>query len=164
MQIHSQIFPQTVYCRGSQFGKEECARRVSPDLSPFIIASCPGLCFWGTGGCAGAPGAPDLSPFRIASCPVSYCWRAGVCRGVVPAGCAGVPGVCPYLSPFILASCSVFCCWGIGVRRGAVPGCLACLPICLPSAWEPDGGAGRPGNLQVLVSHHNLFMVVPGNP
>ena len=45
-----------------------------------------------------------------------------------------------------------------------VPGTRKFLFLIIPSclhilaAWEPHGGAGHPGNLQVLVSHHNLLL------
>ena len=106
---------------------------MSPDLSPFIIASSCILLLGNRsvpGGCARVPGlSPDLSPLIIASCPVFYCWGTAVCRGV----CRGPWHVSRFVS---LHHCLLSCLLLLGNRsvpRGVVPGSLACLRICLPS-------------------------------
>ena len=133
-------------------------------LPSYSLASCPAVCFWGTGvcrgGCAGVPGmSADLSPFIVASCPVARFRGIGVRQG----GFAGVPCVSPDVSPFMIAFCpivprAVYCRGSRFVPKNSSL-CQRTREIarsCLPSrsplvslfvacaAWEPDGGAGGP--------------------
>ena len=56
-------------------------------------------------GCAGVPGvSPDLSPFITASCPVFYFWETGVCRETVPGSLACLLSCLPSDLPLVLCS------------------------------------------------------------